>query len=251
MAGLTRSIASKYCPDTDYTIKGHLAQTQQHIRPSSCPTPQPAPGPTPPTPAQELHLLELPLGKLFTDDTGPFPVRSRSGNQYIMVAYHYDGNAILVQPFQSKHDTHRIPAYNTIMTRLKARGLTVNKQILDNEASVEYRRTITDKWHCTYQLVPPDMHRRNRAERAIRTFKAHFLAILAGVDPAFPASRWDLLLPHTELTLNLLRQSRLHPTISAAEGLYGKFNFDATPMGPPGSRVIYHAKPGTRCSWDF
>ena len=46
--------------------------------------------------------------------------------------------------------------------------------------------TIVDKWKAAFQLVPPEMHRQNRAERAIRTFKDHFLAILAGVDPAFP-----------------------------------------------------------------
>ena len=62
-------------------------------------------------------------------------------------------------------------------------GHRVNLQILDNEASGEYKRTIEEVWKSTYQLVPPDMHRRNAAERAIRTFKAHFLAILAGVSP--------------------------------------------------------------------
>ena len=38
-------------------------------------------------------------------------------------------------------------------------------------------------WGATYQLVPPNVHRKNIAEKAIRTFKAHFLAFLAGVDP--------------------------------------------------------------------
>ena len=89
----------------------------------------------------------------------------------------------------------------------------VNLQLLDNEASSAYKEAITFKWNATFQLVPPDMHRRNRAERAIRTFKDHFLAILAGVDAAFPPYLWDLLLPQAELTLNLLRQSTLNPRI--------------------------------------
>ena len=79
------------------------------------------------------------------------------------------------------------------------------------------------------------MHRRNAAERAICTFKAHFLTILASIDPTFPATRWDLLLPQAELTVNLLHQATTHPTISAWERINGPFNFDATPMGPPGS----------------
>ena len=120
-----------------------------------------------------------------------------------MIAYH-SSNIILAQPFQSRKDKHRIAAYEQIMTRLEAKGLTVDLQIMDNEASKEYKKTITEKWKVKYQLVPPDMHRRNAAERAIRTFKAHFIAILAGVDDDFPSNLWDKLVPQAEMTLNLL-----------------------------------------------
>ena len=107
---------------------------------------------------------------------------------------------------RTKHDRHRIMAANTIMARLCAQQLNVHTVILDNEVSGDYHRNITDTWNCAYQLVLPDMHQRNAAKHAIRTFKAHFLAILAGIDTAYPTNQWDLLLPHTELTLNLLRQ---------------------------------------------
>ena len=106
-----------------------------------------------------------------------------------MLAYHDAVNVILVQPFKSKADQHRIPAYNAIMKRLKARGTKVDAQVLDNEASAAYIKTITEVWKCAHQKVPPDKHRRNKAKRAIRTFKAHFLAILASVDPLFPRNR--------------------------------------------------------------
>ena len=115
-----------------------------------------------------------------------FPVWANSGNQYVMIAFHANGNLILQQAFKSKSDRHRIAAYNAIMTCLAARGLSVDLQILDNEASLAYKEAITFKWNATFQLVPPDMHRRNRAERAIRTSKDHFLAILDGVDAVFP-----------------------------------------------------------------
>ena len=98
------------------------------------------------------------------------------------------------------------------MQRLTHNTLIVNLQILDNEASVEYNRATNTKWNDNYQLVPPNTHQRNAAERAIHTFKAHFLSILAGVAPDFPKHLWDLLLPQTELTLNLLRQATLVPT---------------------------------------
>jgi hypothetical protein len=102
-----------------------------------------------------------------------------------MIAHHADGNLILQQAFKTRSDKHRIAAYNAIMTRLAARGLAVDLQILDNEASADYKHAITVTWQVKFQLVPPDMHRRNRAERAIRTFKDHFLAILGLLTEVF------------------------------------------------------------------
>ena len=58
-----------------------------------------------------------------------------------------------------------------------------------------YRQLITDKWKADFQLVTPNIHRRNAAERAICTFKAHFLAILAGVAPYYLRNLWVLLIP--------------------------------------------------------
>ena len=86
------------------------------------------------------------------------------------------------------------------------------------------------KWNVNYQLVPPHIHRRNVAERAIQTFKAHFLSVLAGVAVDFPRNLWDLLIPQTELTLNLLRQSNSTPEISAWEAFDGAFSYNHTPL---------------------
>ena len=83
-------------------------------------------GPLPLKRSNEVHLWVEPISKLYTDDTGRFPVRSRSGNQYIMTAYHCDSNTILVAPFKTKKDKDRIAAYNSVMTRLNARGHNVN-----------------------------------------------------------------------------------------------------------------------------
>jgi len=95
------------------------------------------------------------------------------------------------------------------------------------------------------------MHCHNWAERAICTFKDHFLAILSGIDAAFPPYLWDLLLPQAELTLNLLRQSTLNPRISSWEFFQGPFDFNKTPLHPVVCRVLIHAKLATRRSWDF
>ncbi len=102
-----------------------------------------------------------------------------------------------------------------------------------------------------FQLVPPDMHHQNWAECAICTFKDNFLAILAGIDSTFPPYLWDLLLSQAELTLNFLHQAMLNPRISMWEFFQGSFDFNKTSLGPVGCRVLIHAKPATRQSWDF
>jgi hypothetical protein len=77
------------------------------------------------------------------DNTGRFPLKAHSGNQYVMIAYHANGNLILQQGFKSRSNTLHVATYNAIMTRLVAQGLSVNLQILDNKASAAYKHTIT------------------------------------------------------------------------------------------------------------
>ncbi len=124
-------------------------------------------------------------------------------------------------------------------------------QILDSNASAEYKEAIIFKWNAKLQLVPPDIHCQNWAERAIRTFKDHFLVILAGINSAFPPYLWDLLLLQAELTLNLFRQATLNPRISAWEFFQGPFDCNKMPLGPVGCHLLIHAKPATQQLWDF
>ena len=76
------------------------------------------------------------------------------------------------------------------MKSLDDQGHQVYVQILDNEVSADFRRTIVDDWGATYQLVPPNVHRINISEGDIHTFKAHFLSVLDGLDPAFTKFMW-------------------------------------------------------------
>ena len=76
-------------------------------------------------------------------------------------------------------------AYTFIITRLPKNGMSVNLQILDNEARSKFKHLITEDLGIKYQLVPPYIHRRNAAEREIRTLNAHFLSNLAGIAPDF------------------------------------------------------------------
>lgn len=107
-----------------------------------------------------------------------------------------------------------------------------------------------EKLSIDYQFAPAGTHQRNRAERAIQTFKKHFIAALLVVDTNFPMHLWDLLMPQCDMTLNMLRASRVYPKLSANDAVNGTFNFNATPLAPVGCKVVVHEKPDKRKTWD-
>jgi len=100
-----------------------------------------------------------------------------------------------------------------------------------------------------FQVIPPHVHRHNATEHAICTFKSHFIASLCSTGKNFPLHLWDCLLPQAELTLNLLRGSCLNPRLSAWAQLHGPFDFNRTPIAPPGTHIIIHEKPSVCNSW--
>ena len=122
-------------------------------------------------------------------------------------------------------------------------------QQLDNECSQALKDFFQEEG-TTFELVPPGMHRRNAAERAIRTFKNHFIAGLCSLHPDFPLAQWHLLVPMAVLTLNLMRGSRLNPRLSAWEQVHGVFSYNKSPLAPPGTKVLAHVKPDDRATWD-
>jgi hypothetical protein len=99
-------------------------------------------------------------------------------------------------------------------------------------------------------LVPPHVHRRNSAERAIRTWKNHFVAGICSTNTAFPLHLWDRLIDQATITLNLLRPARRNPKMSAHQMLNGTFDYNRTPMAPPGTKIVVHEKPTQRRTWD-
>lgn len=75
------------------------------------------------------------------------------------------------------------------------------------------------------------------------------MAVLASIDPKFPMHLWCRLLKQAEMTLNMMRASRVHPTLSAYQELHGAFDFSKTPLAPIGIRVIVHEKLMVHKSW--
>jgi hypothetical protein len=111
-----------------------------------------------------------------------------------MVCYVYDCSYVKVIPMKSRSASEWDKAYDTIHQELTVKGFKPKLQTLDNEASSALGKEITAN-DVYYQLVPHHCHGRNAVERAIRTFKEHFVAGLSSFDPTFPLHLWDRLLP--------------------------------------------------------
>jgi hypothetical protein len=195
-----------------------------------------------------VYAVIVDQGHLYTDLTGRFMVRSSKVNSYVMVCYIYDCNYVKVIPMKSRSASEWVKAYDSVHQAIAVKGFKPKLQTLDNEASAALKNFFTAN-DIIYQLVPPHCHRRNAAERAIRTFKEHFVAGLSSVDPSFPMHLWDRLLPQAEIVLNLLRTSRLHPQLSAAAHYHGLVDYNKTDSAPPGYKIGAHEKPGKRRTW--
>jgi hypothetical protein len=248
--GLTEHAINKKLKLTPATALGHMNQRRQHKRSTSK-----APIEIQPTLDIDLgtntHLVYAVVvdqGQLYTDLTGKFPVRSSKGNSYVMVYYINDCNYVRVVPIKAQSASEWVKAYDTIHQELTVKGFKPKLRTLDNEASTALKNFFTAN-NIAYQLVPPHCHRRNAAERAIRTFKEHFVAGISSVDPAFPLHLWERLLPQADITLNLLRTSRLHPHLSAAAHFHGLVDYNKTAFAPPGCKIIAREKPGKRRTW--
>jgi len=179
---------------------------------------------------------------MFTDQTGKFPYLSSRGNRYQMILYHVDSNSIWVECTKNKTEGEMILARSRALIRMRACGIIPKRQVLDNEASKAYKQTIKESG-MEYQLVPPDDHCRNIAEKAIQTWKDHFIATLSGTSSNFPLHLWCQTIPQMERQLNLLHQSNSNPKISTYAHLHGHHDYNSVPFVPIGIESMAHDKP--------
>jgi hypothetical protein len=148
--------------------------------------------------------------KCHSDQTGCFPVPSSRGNHHIFVLCHQDTNTIHAVAMPNRQAASIRKAWESTHQKLMQQGHAPTLHILDNNCSQNLKDAFA-KCKIAFQRAPPKERRANIAERAIRTFKNHFISILCSVDSNFPMTEWDRLIPQTTLTLNLLRSSRIHP----------------------------------------
>jgi hypothetical protein len=141
-----------------------------------------------------------------SDLTGQLPVESRRGNNYILITTFRGYIHFTSQKSCSSSDY--VSSFASILAFFTAHSLSLPSLIVDNETSLECREYFLSQ-RLPVQFMPPQIHRSNPAEKSVRTSKNHLISIFASTHPDFPADLWDRLLPHAELTLNIMRPWRL------------------------------------------
>ena len=252
---LTSKMIRDNWPNTLATAQGHLQMQRQGVQ-STNPTQSKAKAPqnherskeTTRTPRTiEATIFDRNGNVIFADATGRFPLASADGKEYILVMTYK--NYIKPIAFANRGADTYVKAFREGIHFFKNLGHDVTGIVLDNETSASLTKLFKEE-KLSYQFVPPGIKRSNKAERAIQTFRNHFLAVLGTVHKDFPLDRWDLLLQHVELTLNLLHPLQDDIMKSAYEGIFGqKYDFLKHPMGPAGTLVYVFELPSSRDKW--
>jgi hypothetical protein len=167
----------KYLHKADATMKGHMNRQRQNTRSTQKRLPSDAPALAPEDTCKTdfVYATIVDSGKIHSDLTCRLPTTSAKGNTYFLVLYDYDINNVLTEPMKIRGDQEMFRAYNKLIQELVDHGFKPRLQRLDNECSNALRYLI-NQHDIQLQLVPPHMHRRKAAERAIQTFKTHFIA---------------------------------------------------------------------------
>eukprot|EP00804_Cyclotella_cryptica_P029279 CCRYP_011676-RA/>CCRYP_011676-RA protein AED:0.16 eAED:0.06 QI:0/0/0/1/0/0/6/0/1468 len=234
---ITSSQVRKYLPESTATAKGHLRRTRKHTRSSTRTRNSETliqnqdfrPISEPNTDFNYLSEQQLQNKTM----TGAFPVTSFHSNKYQFVAYEYRSNAILVRPLKDQTDKSLTNAFREVYEYLTDRGFQPKLNVMDNQCSKAVEKYIRST-KADIQLVNPDDHRVNAAERAIQTWKEHWLSGMGTLDPTCPIQLWCQFIEQGQDTLNLLRVS---------------FNFDKTPLAPVGTRALILLDPNSRKTW--
>jgi hypothetical protein len=249
---LTTEMARKNQHHSIKSAIGHLTQERQGLR-SSFPTTETSPKPPPPgkpdQPAppsdDDDDTLTCRLTRyddaLFADYAGRFPMQSRRGYQYVLLTTRR--GYLHMELLSSKTAASCVKAYATALQWWEQQGLKPRIVRLDNETSKELEAHFRDVG-VDFQYAPPNNHRASVAERGVQTIKHHIIATLATCDPQFPLLDWDLLIPHAELTVNLLRPCKLFSSfgrdLAAKERPFHHFS-------RPSGKVVFSPECTSKC----
>ena len=194
--------------------------------------------------------VENPEGFIAINQTGMFPMTSNEGTKYICVFYIFDPNFFKGIALKSRKKEEILCAYKEVYLWCESRGFKHQLHKMDNETSKDVEEFIASQ-QTIQQYTPPDMHRTNTAERSLQNYKSFIKSTIALLPPMFPIALWCKLLPQIDLSINIVRNCRQNPLLSAWAAIEGKYHFESTPIAPAGSEMLMHENPGSRRTFGY
>ncbi len=142
------------------------------------------------------------------------------------VMYIFDANYIQSVPIKNRSKEELFRAFHDTYNWLVLQGFKPQLRKLDNETSHE-----VEALHCT-----------NPAERAIRTWKNHFLSGMVGLPKSFPIAKWCRLTTQCNATLNMLRPCCQNPRLLVHKPLKAH--------SPSTQHQWHHSEQEYWCTWN-
>jgi hypothetical protein len=121
-------VVKKHLSDSTSIIKGHINQQRMNARSTKIKEEEECDNEVGTALCTDVkthcvYAAKLDTGKIYTDQTGRYPVVSSKGNKYIMVFYVYDGNAIMAEPITNRTAAELLRAFYVMEKKLSARCL--------------------------------------------------------------------------------------------------------------------------------
>jgi hypothetical protein len=163
VVGLSTITLKKYPPTLEAITMGHMYNRRKNIqstKPKANLAQEQDHFPDQPTDNQRTNMCFLtaePHHIVYSDQIGRLPQPSSSGINYLLIAYDYDSNAILMRPIKKRTAEALTAGIQDIHNTLAKGGCQPKFHRMDNECPQQVKDYLK-KRDVQYQLAPPDDH---------------------------------------------------------------------------------------------
>ena len=121
--------------------------------------------------------------KLYSYQTGRFPITSNCGYFYVVIFYAVDGNYLKAYPMKFHHRSQILKSCNDAFSLPRVCGYQPHLHKIDSKTSKEVENFIAEQQY-KVQYIPANIYRTKISKRCCCTWKNHFTDVRS-VSPPF------------------------------------------------------------------
>ena len=142
-------------------------------------------------------------GKLYSNQTGCFPITSNRGSCYVVILYSVDGNYIKAYPIKSRHFSQLLKVYDDVYAFFRVCRYIPQLHKMDNKTSKDVENFVAEQ-QAKVQCKPSDIHLTNINELCCCTRKNHFTTVRSVTPFSFCMENCCKMLEQCHITLNMM-----------------------------------------------